>query len=426
MVLDGADSPSLQGCDRRTLRAVRDELNEPLGLASGAATVSPAGGWRAGGRAAPRCRSSCGLGRSCHARAAGLAARRRAVRGGENRSRAKLRPRPRQPNVAARARDAEAPPIASAGQVEAASGVKVTRAGGGSPPNARIIDVERALAVRLDPAPDPRLIETSRSGPLPRVGADGARPFEVYARPVAARSEIESRRAADRADGRRPRPQRRGHRSAIAKLPGAVTLGFAPYGAAIEERAAEAREAGHETALQAPMEDFSDRTGDPGPHTLKTSASDGDNLDSLRWLMSRFTGYVAVVNHLGGKFTADSKEISPVLDGNRSAGPRLSRRRRVRRAASRRTSPRRWRCRPRAPTWSSTPTPRRRRSTRRWRGSSIAPASEARRSASPPLRRSSVERLARWANGLESKGVALVPLSALMSAAPGRSAQSKP
>ena len=29
--------------------------------------------------------------------------------------------------------------------------------------------------------------------------------------------------------------------------------------------------------------------------------------------MSRFTGYVAVVNHLGGKFTADSKEISPVL-----------------------------------------------------------------------------------------------------------------
>jgi uncharacterized protein len=31
---------------------------------------------------------------------------------------------------------------------------------------------------------DPRLIETSRAGPLPRVGADGARPFEVYARPV--------------------------------------------------------------------------------------------------------------------------------------------------------------------------------------------------------------------------------------------------
>ena len=104
-----------------------------------------------------------------------------------------------------------------------------------------------------------------------------------------------------------------GAEAAIAKLPGAVTLGFAPYGAAIEERAAEAREAGHETALQAPMEDFSDGTGEPGPHTLKTSASDADNLDSLRWLMSRFAGYVAVVNHLGGKFTADTRELSPVL-----------------------------------------------------------------------------------------------------------------
>ncbi len=104
-----------------------------------------------------------------------------------------------------------------------------------------------------------------------------------------------------------------GTRSAIANLSGAVTLGFAPYGAAIEERAAEARETGHETALQAPMEDFSDSADDPGPHTLKTSASDADNLDSLRWLMSRFTGYVAVVNYLGGKFTAERRGLSPVM-----------------------------------------------------------------------------------------------------------------
>jgi uncharacterized protein len=38
---------------------------------------------------------------------------------------------------------------------------------------------------------------------------------------------------------------------------------------------------------------------------------------------------------------------------------------------------------------------------------------------------SSVERLAQWANALESKGVGLVPLSALMSATPSASAQSK-
>jgi polysaccharide deacetylase 2 family uncharacterized protein YibQ len=92
-----------------------------------------------------------------------------------------------------------------------------------------------------------------------------------------------------------------GSEAAIAKLPGAVTLGFAPYGAAIDKSAAEAREDGHETALQAAIEDLSDGTSAPRPHTLKTSASDHDNLDSLRWLMSRFTGYVAVVSYPGGK-----------------------------------------------------------------------------------------------------------------------------
>ena len=53
----------------------------------------------------------------------------------------------------------------------------------------------------------------------------------------------------------------------------------------------------------------------------------------------------------------------------------------------------------------------------RERGSAIGVAS-----ASPMT----VERLARWANGLKAKGFALVPLSALMSSAPDPSAKSKP
>ena len=65
--------------------------------------------------------------------------------------------------------------------MEGASGVKVTR-GGGGPPKPLIIDVARALGVKLAPRPDPRLIEQSRYGLLPRIGADGARPVDVYAR----------------------------------------------------------------------------------------------------------------------------------------------------------------------------------------------------------------------------------------------------
>jgi uncharacterized protein len=139
---------------------VQDELNEPLGLASSAATAPPAGRSHAAGRAA--------LGAAVFAAAIGLVAlaRRDSPLGGEPYAVAKVEVAPPSaplaPDATASLHEAAAPPIATASQVEASSGVKVTRAGGGVPPDARIIDVERALAVRLDAAPDPRLIETSR------------------------------------------------------------------------------------------------------------------------------------------------------------------------------------------------------------------------------------------------------------------------
>jgi hypothetical protein len=64
-------------------------------------------------------------------------------------------PKPAAPDVSARAHESIAPPIASAAQVEAASGVKVTRGSGGSP-KALIIDVARALGANLAPAPSNR------------------------------------------------------------------------------------------------------------------------------------------------------------------------------------------------------------------------------------------------------------------------------
>jgi uncharacterized protein len=216
-----------------------------------------------------------------------------------------------------------------------------------------------------------------------------------------------------------------GTEAAIARLPAAVTLGFAPYGASIEERAAEAREAGHEIALQAPMEDFSALAGDPGPHTLRTSVSDADNLDSLHWLMSRLSGYVAVVNYLGGRFTADDRALSPVLSEIAARGlgyldDGASPRSLAEDVAAKLAMPT-----ARADlTIDANPAPEavdaalaRLLDRARERGSAIGVAS-----ASP----ATVERLARWASALDSKGVALVPLSALMSSAPNPSARARP
>lgn len=199
---------------------------------------------------------------------------------------------------------------ASAAQLEDEAGVRVVRPGSDAP-NAVVIRVpDAASAARLAPAPDRRLVERGRHGPLPRIGEDGARPHQVYARPVAPEAAGQPRiaillgglgiSATATAD-------------AIARLPPEVSLAFAPYGGDLERQAQRARADGHEIFLQAPMEPFDYPDNDPGPHTLTTSASAEENLDRLHWVMARFPGYVGVVNFMGARFASTESALEPVV-----------------------------------------------------------------------------------------------------------------
>ncbi len=285
---------------------MRDPVNEPLGQAP---------------EARPRRTARIVVAVGLLALAVGAVALLRTVdwrRGGEPFAVARIEqsPGPSAAPAASAATTAKADPAqaaANADQVEADSGVKVVRSGGGGAGGSMIIDVPQALSLRLPPAPDKRLVEKSRFGLLPRVGADGARPADVYARPVFASAKLRpgAPRVALLVGGLGLNPASTS--DAIARLPAAVSLGFAPYGDDLDGEAAAAREAGHEILLQSPMEPFTYPADNPGPHTLLTSASDADNLDSLRWQMGRFVGYAGVVNHLGGKFTADARALTPAL-----------------------------------------------------------------------------------------------------------------
>jgi len=128
-----------------------------------------------------------------------------------------------------------------AAEVEYQNGVRVLRAGGGGRANPLIIEVEPGAGARLAPAPDKRLVEKSRLGPLPRVGADGSRPMDVYARPfdAAQRFKAGAPRIALVVGGLGLNP--RSTEAAIAELPETVTLAFAPYGANVASDAAKAR-----------------------------------------------------------------------------------------------------------------------------------------------------------------------------------------
>jgi polysaccharide deacetylase 2 family uncharacterized protein YibQ len=157
-----------------------------------------------------------------------------------------------------------------------------------------------------------RLLETSRHGAIPRIAPDGARPAELYARPM---KPLQGKK-----DGPRVAIVVGGlgissnvTQQAMEKLPGAVTFAFSPYGADVERLVTNARAEGHEILLQAPMEPFDYPDNDPGPQTLLTSLSLDQNLDRLHWLMSRFQGYVGIANFMGARFTSTEGALAPML-----------------------------------------------------------------------------------------------------------------
>jgi polysaccharide deacetylase 2 family uncharacterized protein YibQ len=200
----------------------------------------------------------------------------------------------------------------TAAAIEQKSGVKVVRNGDAKPPGALIIEVPQLLAQRLAPAPDPRLVEKSRDGLLPRIGKDGARPADVYARPwSAASAKLNAPRIALIISG--VGLSESATAQAISNLPGAVTLAFAPYGNDLSGKVTQAREAGHEVILQLPMEPIDYPQTNPGPHTLLATSSSTETTDNLHWLLSRFTGYTGVANFLGAKFTSTPAAFKPVL-----------------------------------------------------------------------------------------------------------------
>lgn len=205
----------------------------------------------------------------------------------------------------------EARQQATARQLETEAGVTVVRPGA-EVPGAIVITVPDSGEVKLAPAPDSRLVERSRHGLLPKVGPDGATPAQVYARPLGPAPDSKPAGRIALVIGGLGISQS-GTAEAITHLPAAVSLAFAPYGADLERTVQRARSDGHEIFLQVPMEPFDYPDNDPGPHTLLTGPKASENLDRLHWVMGRFTGYVGIVNFLGGRLTADETALSPIL-----------------------------------------------------------------------------------------------------------------
>lgn len=161
-------------------------------------------------------------------------------------------------------------------------------------------------------AADPKLLEPSRHGPIPRIAPDGSRPADIYAR----------KNAQERANPDGPQIaivigglgiSATSTADALSKLPPNVTFAFTPYGNDLDNLVGRARDKGHEVLLQIPMEPHDYPDNDPGPQTLLTSVSADQNVDRLHWLLSRMQGYVGIMNFMGARFTAHDAALAPVL-----------------------------------------------------------------------------------------------------------------
>ena len=158
---------------------------------------------------------------------------------------------------------------------------------------------------------DARLLEQTRHGLIPKIAADGTRPSDAYAAPRPIAEVTDAPRIAIVLTGLGIGTKIT--ETAIAKLPGAVTLAFVPYGADTEGLVSKARDDSHEVLLQVPMEPVDYPDNDPGPQTLLTSLPPERNIDRMHWALSRVRGYVGIMNYMGARLTASEGSLSPVL-----------------------------------------------------------------------------------------------------------------
>ena len=154
--------------------------------------------------------------------------------------------------------------------------------------------------------PDLALVDASPFGPLPRIGDDGRRPLQAYARPSA--QERDGPHIAIIVTGLGLQSDAT---NASFHLPGPISLMFSPYTEDLPAYFERARLSGHEVLLQLPFEPPDYPANDPGPHTLRASGTVDANIERLNWLLARAPGYFAVGGR-GGTFAASS-EAAPVI-----------------------------------------------------------------------------------------------------------------
>ncbi len=164
-------------------------------------------------------------------------------------------------------------------------------------------------------APIPGLHEAGPVGRLPKIGSDGTRPAEAYARPHKSGDKPQIALIVGGLGIKRSLTTQ-----AINDLPPEVTLSFVPYSRDLQTWVNKARAAGHEVLLELPMEPYDYPNVDTGPDTLLTNLTIEENERRLKVLLGQTTGYFGVINYQGAKLATASRVLEPILESINNRG----------------------------------------------------------------------------------------------------------
>ena len=280
---------------------------------------------------------------------------------------------------------------------------------GSDPATAEAAHAGQTNPEALVAAPLAGLTSPGPSGPLPAIGPDGTRPDQAYARPWHGDPNAPMIAVVIGGMGL----NRAVTEAAIEELPPEVALSFAPYSRDLQSWIDRARAAGHEVLIEVPMEPFDYPNNDPGPHTLLADAPDSENSRRLYWLMSQATGYFAMTNYLGARFSTSEPALEHVMATLEERGVSFlhdgtGRRSTIEAAGD--SASARWGIADRVLDEDPSPSAVDDRlltleALALQNGSSVGAGF---------AYRSTVDQIARWAEGLEARGYALAPPSAVM------------
>ncbi|MBP7064958.1 divergent polysaccharide deacetylase family protein [Ferrovibrio sp.] len=165
-------------------------------------------------------------------------------------------------------------------------------------------------------APDPLLVEATPAGQVPKIGSDGRQPWRAYARPY---DEPADRPRLAIVLGDLGLNQTLTTKAAEL-LPPAISFAFNPHAPNLAQQVEYARSRGHEVLLQLPMEPFDYPANDPGPYTLLTTLTEGENMRRLDWSLARVPGYIGFTNFMGAKYTSSPEHMRYVAQTLKNRG----------------------------------------------------------------------------------------------------------